>query len=54
MDHVKEGFKERIKNTKLGYGLGLDDKQTIQKGQVVTFVGLPNAGKSSLLNKIAD
>ena len=53
LQHLKEGFKEKIAKTKLGYGLGLDTINTIEKGQCVTIVGLPNSGKSSLLNKIA-
>lgn len=54
MEHVREGLNEKIKETKIGYGLGLDNTNSVQMGQCVTFVGLPNSGKSSLLNSIAD
>lgn len=51
---LKEGLDERIKQTKIGYGLGLDNKSYTQKGQCIAFVGLPNSGKSSILNRISD
>lgn len=52
LKEAKEGLREKIKNSRLGYGLAVENKGRVQLSQCVAFIGLPNSGKSSLLNKL--
>ena len=53
-DKSKQGIYAKIKSTKSGYGLAEDMGDKRQLSQCVAFLGLPNSGKSSLLNKLAN